>query len=693
MMSVALRMRRASLAGFCLVPVVGFAAADTLNEVVVSATRLREQAQIDVPASVTVLDAQTLTDSAQQHFEEVLAQVPNLNWAAGTSRPRYFQIRGIGEREQYEGAPNSSVGFLIDDIDFSGVGMAATLFDVSQIEVLHGPQGTRLGANALAGLIAVHTMDPEEHYNASLLADAGNYETRSLGAAATGPVESLDSAWRLSVQEYRSDGFRTNAFLNRDDTNNRDELTARGKWRWHASENSQLDLTFLHSNLANGYDAFSIDNSRITLSDEPGVDSQLANAAAVKWNNTFANGSALTLIATALNSSSVNSFDADWGNPQSWAPYDYSYVYRADRTHDTRSIEARLASAPVGPSGSDRSFAWLVGAYALRLQESLEETTNYSEPLLSDYQATNVALFAQIDGRFAQRWLWEVGLRGEQRAAAYSDTRPSDTDRNDRMMGGHASLSYEATDTTRLYGSISRGYKAGGFNLGSSGSTHQEFEPEYLWNFELGVKSSALQDRLYFETTLFYMQRDNMQERSGEQADPNNPGTYVFVTSNVTSGYNYGLESSIRWLPTDSLELGAALGLLRTSESGAVGEDGLPIAPRAQAHAPEYQAQINATFRQSGWMARVDVSALDSFYFDVPSDHDQRSQAYELVNFKVGYEAEHWSLHAWMRNVFDQTYATRGFYFVNDPAATEPQLYIQNGDPQQFGVSAQWSVR
>jgi outer membrane receptor protein involved in Fe transport len=368
-------------------------------------------------------------------------------------------------------------------------------------------------------------------------------------------------------------------------------------------------------------------------------------------------------------------------------------VYRADRTHDTRSVEARLASAPVGPAGSDRSFAWLIGAYALRLQESLEETTNYSDPLLSDYQATNVALFAQIDGRFARRWLWEIGLRGEQRAADYNDTRPSDADRKDHMMGGHAALTYEATETTRLYGSVSRGYKAGGFNLGSSGSTHQEFEPEYLWNYELGLKSSALQDRLYFETTLFYMQRDNMQERSGEQADPSNPGTYVFVTSNVASGYNYGLESSVRWLPIDTLELGATLGLLRTSESGAVGADGIPIAPRAQAHAPEYQAQINVTYRHSGWMARVDASAVDAFYFDVPTDHDQRSQAYELVHFKVGYEAERWSVHAWMRNVFDQTYATRGFYFVNDPAATEPQLYIQNGDPQQFGVSAQWSLR
>src|SRR5690606_17158873 len=131
-----------------------------LEEVIVTGT-LRQQSIRDVPGSVTVLDATMLRDAGQQHFQDVLALVPNLNWASGSSRPRYFQIRGTGEREQYEGAPNPSVGFLIDDVDFSGIGNAATLFDVGRIEVLRGPQGTRFGANALAGLIVVQGKEPE----------------------------------------------------------------------------------------------------------------------------------------------------------------------------------------------------------------------------------------------------------------------------------------------------------------------------------------------------------------------------------------------------------------------------------------------------------------------------------------------------------------------------------------------------
>ena len=96
----------------------------SLDEVVVTAD-LRERHLQELPASATVLDAHTLAVAGVQHFQDVLGLVPNLNWAAGTSRPRYFQLRGIGELEQWQGAPNPSVGFLIDGIDFSGVGMDA----------------------------------------------------------------------------------------------------------------------------------------------------------------------------------------------------------------------------------------------------------------------------------------------------------------------------------------------------------------------------------------------------------------------------------------------------------------------------------------------------------------------------------------------------------------------------------------
>src|SRR4029453_18206580 len=257
------------------------ASEDVLEEVVVTAT-LRPQSLVEVPVSVTVLDERTLREGGRQHLEDVLSQVPNLHYAGGTSRPRFFQIRGIGEREEWQGAPNPSVGFLIDEIDFSGMGMPATLFDVERIEVLRGPQGLHYGANALGGLIVMKGRAPEKEFGFSTEASLGEYDSRSIGAVATGPVESLNSAWRVAVQNFRSDGFRDDPFLGRDDTNGLDETTARAKWRWEPSQQTTVDLTLFYVDLENGYGAWSVDNPRISQADRPGKDAQKSTGGSVR---------------------------------------------------------------------------------------------------------------------------------------------------------------------------------------------------------------------------------------------------------------------------------------------------------------------------------------------------------------------------------------------------------------------------
>ena len=88
------------------------------------------------PGGVSVLGREDVRDASVVHLEELLPQLPSLSWAGASSRPRYFQLRGIGELEQYQGAPNPSIGFLVDEIDFSGIGMVAWNFDVEQVEVL-----------------------------------------------------------------------------------------------------------------------------------------------------------------------------------------------------------------------------------------------------------------------------------------------------------------------------------------------------------------------------------------------------------------------------------------------------------------------------------------------------------------------------------------------------------------------------
>jgi len=158
-----------------------------LEEIVVTAS-LRPELLAEFPSSVTVIDADTLEAAGLQHLQDVVGLVPNLSWSGATSRPRYFLLRGVGELEQYQGAPNPSVGFLIDDIDFSGVGMPATSFDIAQVEVLRGPQGTRYGANALAGLINIRSMAPQPETELRTEVSAGEDGLLSAGLVAGGAL-------------------------------------------------------------------------------------------------------------------------------------------------------------------------------------------------------------------------------------------------------------------------------------------------------------------------------------------------------------------------------------------------------------------------------------------------------------------------------------------------------------------------
>src|SRR5690554_1145689 len=160
---------------------------EPLEEIVVTA-EFRAAPALATPLAVTVLDAAELDDRTVQHFEELAVQVPNLTYSGEGSRARYFQLRGVGELEQYEGAPNPSVGFLIDDVDFSGLSSVGTLFDIERVEVLRGPQGTRYGANALGGLVYMRSAQPTDELEGDFEATLGDDDTRALGAAVDDPV-------------------------------------------------------------------------------------------------------------------------------------------------------------------------------------------------------------------------------------------------------------------------------------------------------------------------------------------------------------------------------------------------------------------------------------------------------------------------------------------------------------------------
>ncbi len=666
---------------------VAAAASSPLEEIIVTAS-LRQQPVGDTPASITVLGQDTLQSAGMQHFADVLGLVPNLNWSGGTSRPRFFQLRGVGELEQYQGAPNPSVGFLIDDIDLSGVGMPATLFDTQQVEVLRGPQGTRYGANALAGLVKIKTRDPSTTADLHAEITGADYGTWSAGMAGGGPIGDSGSAWRLAGQTFSSDGFLHNAYLDRDDTNGRDESTLRGKLRWELAPDWRADLAALYVDIDNGFDAFTPDNSRTMLSDKPGRDAQRTRGVSADVAGKFADYTVRSVSAYAW-SDSVYSFDGDWGNDAYWgefAPYDYFSHYARERS--TLSQDLRIESAAGG------AIEWVAGVYALRLDEDSLQRDEFAGELLrpllaTSYSATSLAAYGEAEWHIPHELSLTTGLRVETRSADYRDSDGARFDPRDTMVGGQVSLQGPAGQSSRWYATVARGYKAGGFNIGQFvPDDRRQFTPEFLWNAESGLRFTNVDANVQGDVAFFYMWREDQQVATSFQLDPGDPLSYVFYTDNAAKGRNYGLEATLAWQPVERLSLGATLGLLHSEYVGyRYGERNLD--GREQAHAPGYQYSLSAQWGGGeGWMARADFNGVGAFYFD--TSHDQRSQAYSLLNLKAGYARGPWSVEAWVRNVMNENFAVRGFYFGLEPPDYVDQLYVQRGDGRLAGITLQW---
>jgi outer membrane receptor protein involved in Fe transport len=679
----------------------------TPEEIVVTAD-FRESRIEELPVSVTVLDRELLKATTQQHFEEAIRSVPNLNLSGEGSRARYFQLRGVGELEQYEGAPNPSIGFIVDDIDFSGLGSVGTLFDIDRVEVLRGPQGTRYGANALGGLVYMRSRAPTDTLSADVEATAGSDSTDALGAAFGGPIGDA-LGFRTSLQTYENSGFRDNAFLGRDDTYGRDELTARGKLAWSPSDAVQVDFTGLYVDVDNGYDAWAIDNGFNTYSDDPGRDAQQSSAGSVRVAAELERVD-LVSISGFADTDAVFSFDADWGNAGYWAPYVYDYVTTNDRERRTASEELRVLSKP-GAIANGRGD-WVAGFYVLDLEErndhldvgvydddSFCDPCELSNPVVSDYGATNVALFGQVALAVNDRLGLTMGLRWEQRSADYADTNLNAFSPDDDMLGGELALDWRLAERRSAYVRLARGYKAGGFNVSLAGvdfgaidndllsPENIEFAAESMRSIEAGIRTTSTDGRLRTDLSVFVARRDDQQIKVPMQLRLGDPSSFLFVTANSERGDHGGLEATVEWQATQRLMLSAAVGLLRAE----IEEFSLfpALAGREQAHAPEYTYSLGAAYSApSGWWARLDLSGLDEFFFDY--GHDQASKAYGLANFSVGRDWDSWSVKLWTRNLFDEDYFVRGFYFGNEPPDFPPTLYTRLGDPRHYGITVSY---
>lgn len=665
-----------------------FAASDDAIEEIIVTADFRSRSDLDTASSVTVMTESIIRSRAAQHFEELVNAIPNVNYASGSNRARFFQIRGIGERSQFAAPINPSVGFLVDNVDFSGAATIATTMDVEQVEVLRGPQGTRYGANALAGLINVKTNDPEDEFAARLKLGAADYNTNNVGAMITGPLSESVTA-RLALEKHQSDGFYKNDFLGTENNNEQDELSIRGKLRAELTPTWRLNLALSHVDIDNGYDSFTLDNSRTTLSDEPGQDRQESTALAVN-SNWEADNFDLEVILGLADSDMEYGYDEDWTftgiHPDGYTSTD-NYI----RERETQSLEFRMLSNESSRIFSD-STDWLFGLYTLRSSESLRrEYTFLTTDFLSDYDFDTTAVFFQLESSLSEKLTLETGLRFEQRDTNYSDSDLVSFDPEESFWGGRIALKYSLSPNTMTYASIARGYKAGGFNTdGTLDADLREFDEEFLIEYELGVKSSLLENSLQLKAAVFHDDRRDQQVKSSTGRIRANGSTeFIDFIGNAAEGTNNGVEFEARWFPTSQLSLTASMGLLDATFDSFLNSERQDLSGRDQAHAPGYMAHLALDYNLGAWALSVSVDAKDDFFFS--DSHGIKSEPYELLNMNLAYFAENWSLSFWGRNLSNQDYAVRGFFFGefgNDPRkGYAPEPYLQFGEPRIIGIS------
>jgi iron complex outermembrane recepter protein len=679
------------------------AMADTINIDSPSLERIAVQGDFrrhsvqKIAGSIAVLTDEDVNRASAQHLDDLLQQFANVNFSAGASRGRYLQVRGVGERSEYVDTINPSVGVLIDGIDYSAMGISG-IHDLAQLELFRGPEATRFGANALAGMLNLITKGPTATAEGKFSATLADYNSYQLAGFFSNAINDK-LGYSLSLEQQTSDGFIENAYLNRDDTNDIDEFTARFKLRYQANQDLMLQLVTHLVDQDNGFDAFSLDQNRTTLSDEPGQD--IIHSKAVALQAEYSGVEYFTAFGQIswLDAASDYGFDEDWSYV-GIHPDEYATTDRYLRNREQLTLDYRLVSTPKAKLGNSD---WVLGIYAANKDFNLtRESWDWDlwQPSQFDNQLRrrNIAAYGEVTTPLNDAWSLISGLRLERYDDEYADTSGNAIRNHDTMWGAKLSLNYQVNPQALIYVLASRGYKVGGVNgdalaKASEGNLPElqskaSFAPETLYNAEFGVKGSALDQSIIARVAAFYMWRDDMQVKGW--LNPNSGPQFAGFIDNAGSGRNYGVEMENRLQLHPQLALFLSASWLKTKLGDYTTLAGDVFTGREQAQAPRFQYSIAADWYITEPLTfNISLQGKDEFFYS--DGHNARSSGYELVNLRLSYQLPHWNIALWSRNALDQDIGVRGFYFGNDPRdGYQPHTYEQYAEPRRFGITASY---
>ncbi|WP_320044321.1 TonB-dependent receptor [uncultured Desulfobacter sp.] len=635
----------------------------TLETMTVTAQKQEENVQ-DVPVGVTVFDDQAIEDIKLESVTELADFVPNLMMFE-FGRPMSGQptMRGVSASTSTESS--TAVGIYVDGVPS---GCTAGIFDIERIEVLRGPQGTLYGKDTEAGAINIITRQPDNTFRGKVSTELGEDNKYKGGVNLSGPLQE-DKLFFSIVGEYeQKDGFIEGTYTG-DTLDDREQWFGRGKLRWTPMES--LDISLIVSRLSRDDDG-----TRMSLTPYGAVVSGLAapedrkmssnvdlysksdhDFQALKAVYEINESYTLTSITARRAFSSTDSNDWDFSRIEWFETISDSEGY-------TISQELRL-NAGIG------KLKWIVGLYADDDHSERTITNTVSGTLRMDREVNgnSHAVFGQASYFLTEQINLIGGLRYEKQEREYEDILSGAGDDGSwEHISPKIALEYHLTPDIMSYASITEGYRPGAFNQLAADEQYASYDEEILWSYELGIKSAFFNRRLIVNGAVYYMNITDMQVENA--VDPDN--TYVTNAAEAT-GIGGELEISARL--ADGLTLSAGFGysdITFDKYKDALGN----YEGNHNPYAPDYTYNIGAQYRHAGGMyARVDLIGYGKMYFD--RDNKYSRDPYELVNAKIGYEAEHYDVYLYGKNIFDTEYDSEGYY---------GGYYTVYSDPREVGI-------
>lgn len=635
--------------------------------------------------SVSIVDSGFVNRHELQSITELTAVVPNFympEYGSKQNTPVY--IRGVGAKTK-----GSAVGFYVDGIPhFENSSFDVDMSNIASVTVFRGPQGTLYGRNAIGGIINVTTVSPLTYQGTQFKLGYGSHNDALFQFS---HYNKLGSRMGYSVAGgyHYNDGFYRNMFTNRyvdqlKDAYGRVALVWLLDNKWFLRVNSMLD----YSNQG-GYPYGKY--NRLTGETEP-----------VNYNR-------YSSYRRLLSTSGVNIRYA--GENVSFSSQT-AFQYIRDRqgidqdftANDTYFVKNRLKQTMLSQefilkSNNSSRYQWLWGAFAMtqHINNTVETQyitkdnafpTHYRIPVnaLAIYHQSTIKLFSGFSFIAGLRWDYENSTLNYLRETYQLSTDGARTEVKNVNSSLHFNqitpkfaLQYQdERNNNSYYFSVTRGYKAGGFNQTFQKEEETSFGPEYNWNYELGGKVHLLKDKLYAEAALYYI------DWRQQQVNQTVPGVGN-VIHNAGHSSSKGFELALNSSPLKNLSIALSYGytyakFIEYQKSVKLNYSGnmLPMVPRntlscsaSYALYPSSASIIDKIVLTAG------LTGIGKIYW--AEDNEVAQNFYALLNAKISITSGIFTWECWGKNITDTHYNTYCFKSSAD--------YAQVGKPAYFGTS------